>query len=204
MVSLSSSNGPYISPSSSPSDSHIVQFIVTSLLSSSTDLLGTFIKPFPLQRGQIVLSFFFAYLLAIVPLPDWSMNYRPEWVPMVLIYWVMALPYRVGIGCAWFAGLILDILEGSILGLNSIALVIVAYVTLSLHLRLRMFSSLQQAGLVLALIGLNLMICHWLQLITGQTVASNMLFLVASLTSAVFWPSVFQLLRQIRRSFDVR
>lgn len=123
---------------------------------------------------------------------------------MVLIYWVMALPYRVGIGSAWFAGLILDILEGSILGLNSIALVIVAYVTLSLHLRLRMFSSLQQAGLVLALIGLNLMICHWLQIITGQTVASNMLFLVASLTSAVFWPSVFQLLRQIRRSFDVR
>lgn len=152
----------------------------------------------------IVLSFFIAYLLAIVPFPIWAMNYRPEWIPMVLIYWVMALPYRIGIGWAFFVGLLLDILEGSILGLNAMALVIIAYVTLSLHLRLRMFSSVQQAGLVLALIGLNLLICHWLQIVTGQTVASNMMFLMAAVTSAVIWPSIFQLLRHTRRSFNVR
>jgi len=151
----------------------------------------------------ILLSFYIAYLLAIVPFPEWAMNYRPEWVPMVLIYWVMALPYRVGIGSAWFAGLILDILEGSALGLNALAMVIIAYVTLSLHLRLRMFSNLQQAGLVLALIGLNLLLCHWLEIVTGQQVSSNMMFLMAALTSAVIWPSLFQLLRQVRRSFDV-
>lgn len=152
----------------------------------------------------IALSFFIAYLLAIVPFPGWAMNYRPEWIPMVMIYWVMALPYRIGIGWAFVAGLLLDILEGSILGLNAMALVIIAYVTLSLHQRLRMFSSVQQAGLVLALVGLNLMICHWLQIITGQTVTSSMMFLMAALTSAVIWPSIFQLLRQTRRSFDVR
>ncbi len=151
----------------------------------------------------ILLSFFIAYLLAIVPFPDWAMNYRPEWVPMVLIYWVMALPYRVGIGSAWVTGLVLDILEGSTLGLNAMSLVIVAYVTLSLHLRLRMFSYVQQAGLVLALVGLNLMITHWLQLLTNQTAATNLMFLMAALTSAVIWPSLFQLLRQVRRSFDV-
>jgi rod shape-determining protein MreD len=131
------------------------------------------------------------------------MDYRPEWVPMVLIYWVMALPYRIGIGSAWFVGLILDILEGSILGLNAMALVIIAYVTLSLHLRMRMFSSLQQAGLVLVLVGLNLMLSHWLQIITAQTITSNMMFLMAAITSAVIWPSLFQLLRQTRRSFNV-
>ncbi|HAJ75431.1 MAG TPA: rod shape-determining protein MreD [Gammaproteobacteria bacterium] len=151
----------------------------------------------------IFLTFFIAYLLAIVPFPEWAMNFRPEWVPMVLIYWVMALPYRIGIGSAWMAGLILDILEGSVMGLNSMALVIIAYVTLSLHLRLRMFSSLQQAGLVLALVGLSLMLSNWLQIMTGQTVTSNLMFLMAALTSAVIWPSLFQLLRQIRRSFDV-
>ncbi|MDA1370211.1 MAG: rod shape-determining protein MreD [Proteobacteria bacterium] len=151
----------------------------------------------------VFLSFFIAYLLAIVPFPQWAMNYRPEWVPMVLIYWAMALPYRVGIGSAWCAGVILDILEGSILGLNAMALVIIAYVTLSLHLRLRMFSSLQQAGLVLAMVGLNLMLSHWLQIISGQSVTSNLMFLMAAVTSAIIWPSLFQLLRQIRRSFDV-
>lgn len=151
----------------------------------------------------IFLSFFIAYLLAIVPFPDWAMNYRPEWVPMVLIYWVMALPYRVGIGSAWVAGITLDVLEGSVLGLNALGLVIIAYVTLSLHLRLRMFSSLQQAGLLLALLGINLVLSHWLQIVTGQTVASGLMFLMAALTSAIIWPSLFQLMRHIRRSFDV-
>ena len=152
----------------------------------------------------IVLSFFLAYLLAIVPFPEWAMNYRPEWVPMVLIYWIMALPYRVGIGSAWCAGLILDILEGSVLGLNAIGLVIVAYVTSSIHLRFRMFSSIQQSGLVLVLLGINLFLSHWLKVITGYTAASDMMFTMGALTSAVLWPSLFQLLRQIRRGFEVR
>ena len=151
----------------------------------------------------IFLTFSIAYLLAIVPFPDWAMSYRPEWVPMVLIYWVMALPYRVGIGWAWGVGLLLDILEGSILGVNALSLVILAYVTLSLHQRMRMFTTFQQSGLMLALIGLNVMICNWLQIITDQTVSSNLIFLMASVTSAIIWPSLFQLLRQIRRSFDV-
>ncbi|MEX2470065.1 MAG: rod shape-determining protein MreD [Pseudohongiellaceae bacterium] len=151
----------------------------------------------------IFLSFFLAYVLAIVPFPVWAMNYRPEWVAMVLIYWVMALPYRVGIGAAFCAGLVLDILEGTVLGLNALGLVIIAYVTLSLHLRLRMFSFLQQAGLVLALVGVYLMLKHWLQLITNQSISPNLLFLMAALTSAIIWPSLFQLLRHVRRSFDV-
>ena len=152
----------------------------------------------------ILLSFFIAYLLAIVPFPEWAMNYRPEWEPMILIYWAMALPYRVGIGSAWAAGLVLDVLEGSTLGVNALALVVVAYVALSLHLRMRMFLTLKQSGLVLALVGLNLMLCNWLQIVTGQSVSSNLMFLMAAVTSAVIWPSLFQLLRQIRRSFDVR
>ncbi len=82
-------------------------------------------------------------------------------------------------------------------------LVVIAYVTLSLHLRLRMFSLLQQAGLVLALVGLNLLLTHWLQIMTNQTATTNLYFLFSALTSAIIWPSLFQLMRHIRRSFDV-
>ena len=122
---------------------------------------------------------------------------------MVLIYWTMALPYRVGIGSAFAVGLVLDVIEGSTLGVNALALVVVAYVALSLHQRMRMFSALKQSGLVLALVGLNLMLCKWLQIVSGQSVSSNLMFLMAAVISAVIWPSLFQLLRQIRRSFNV-
>jgi rod shape-determining protein MreD len=77
-------------------------------------------------------------------------------------------------------------------------------VTLSLHQRLRMFTSIQQSGLVLALVGLNLVLCHWLQIMTAQSINGNIMFLMAALTSAAIWPSLFHLLRQIRRSFAVR
>ena len=152
----------------------------------------------------ILFTFFLAYFLAVVPFPVWAMDYRPEWVPMVLIYWVMALPYRVGVGWAWVIGIILDVLEGSILGLNAMSLVIIAYITLSLHLRLRMFAMYQQAGLVLVLVGLNLLLSHWLKVLTGQITSANIMFLMAALISAIIWPSLFQILRHIRRSFEVR
>lgn len=152
----------------------------------------------------IFLSFFIAYLLAIVPFPEWAMNYRPQWVAMVLIYWAMALPYRVGIGFAWVAGLLMDILEGSLLGLNALALALIAYITLSLHQRLRMFSSVQQSALVLALIGLHLMMTHWMKIAAEQAVSSDLLFLLGALSSAFVWPWMFVLLRQMRRGFSVR
>ena len=157
-------------------------------------------------QGQwlVLLTFFIAYLLAIVPFPEWALNYRPQWVLIVLIFWIMALPYRVGIGFAWVSGLLLDILEGSLLGLHAMAFAITAYVTLSLHQRLRMFSAIQQSGLVLALIGLCMMIVYWIKIATNQTVSSNLLFLLGALSSAFLWPGIYAFLRQLRLSFGVR
>jgi rod shape-determining protein MreD len=152
----------------------------------------------------IVLSVFIAFLLAIVPFPEWAMNYRPQWVVMVLIFWSMELPYRVGLGFAWVAGLMTDILEGSMLGLNALALTVIIYITLSLHQRIRMFSAVQQSGLVLALAGLYMLIVHWMKIATNQTVSTNLLFLLGALSSAFLWPWVQVGLRQLRVAFAVR
>jgi len=155
-------------------------------------------------RWVIVLSFLVAYLLAILPFPDWAMHYRPQWVAMVLIYWVIALPYRVGMGTAWLIGAFMDILEGSLLGLNALSFALMAYIALNLHHRLRMFSALQQSGIVLALVGLHMTITHWIKVGTEQTDTVSMLFLLGALSSAFVWPWLFVFLRQLRRGFDVR
>lgn len=151
----------------------------------------------------ILLSLLLAYLLAMVPFPDWALHYRPQWLAMVLIYWAMALPYRVGIGAAWFAGLFMDILEGSLLGLNAMSLAIVVYITLSLHQRMRMFSALQQSALVLALVGLHMLLVHWIKVATDQSEATSLLFLIGAVSSAFIWPWLFVFLRRLRRAFDV-
>jgi rod shape-determining protein MreD len=160
----------------------------------------------PKSNGMwvVVLSFLVAYLLAIVPFPEWAMHYRPQWVMLVLIYWIMALPYRIGIGSAWLAGIFTDILEGSMLGIHALTFAVLAYITLSLHQRLRLFSSLQQSGIVLALVGLVMTGTYWIKVMTEQTAPGGMLFLLGALSSAFVWPWLFLFLRQLRRGFDIR
>ena len=54
--------------------------------------------------GVILLTFVAAYVLAVLPLPHWLQWGRPEWVALVLIYWCIALPHRVGMVPAWCWG----------------------------------------------------------------------------------------------------
>ncbi|MGI9250360.1 MAG: rod shape-determining protein MreD [Pseudohongiellaceae bacterium] len=149
----------------------------------------------------IVLSFFIAYLLALVPIPEWAMDYRPQWVYLVLMYWIMALPYRVGLGSAWLAGLVLDLLQSSVLGLNALVMVTIAYVVIRLHLRLRMSSIVQQSGTVLILIGLSLLLRNWLEIliVSDRAGASGWMFLMAAVTSGLTWPLLFIFMRGLRR-----
>lgn len=151
----------------------------------------------------ILLTFIIAGFLAMVPLPAWLEPYRPEWVAMTLIYWAIALPHRVGLIFAWLLGFFVDVLEGSLLGLNAVALALVAYIALNLYQRLRMFTPLQQSGTVMMLVGMHQLILFWVYTATDQSTAPNLMFLMSSLSSAVVWPFVFLVLRQLRRYFRV-
>ena len=111
----------------------------------------------------ILASFVAAYVLAVVSIPVWLMWARPEWVALTLIYWTIALPHRAGVFTGLVAGVLLDSLEGAALGQNALALVVVALLCLTLYQRLRQFSVLQQAGMVFVLVGINQLVCQWVQ-----------------------------------------
>lgn len=148
--------------------------------------------------GTLIIGF----ILSQIPLPDMLLWWRPEWVVMIMIYWVMALPHRVGIGSAWLAGLALDVLKGCLLGMNALALTVVAFITLLLHKRLRMYPVWQQALMVLVLVGINQLIFHWIQSLAGSS-GRSLIFLQPALISALFWPWLFVALRSVRRTFHV-
>ena len=153
-------------------------------------------------RPIIFATLAIALWLSIIPLPDWARWARPEWVAMVLIYWVIALPHRIGIGSAFVTGLVLDLVEGSPLGENAFALSIIAYLGLILYQRMRMYAGWQQAGIVFVLVGLNQLLCHWVQTLTTK-VMPTMLFLLPALVSALIWPTVMLLLLKVRRQFAI-
>lgn len=156
------------------------------------------------SNGLIVIAvtFALAILIGIFPLPVWAQWGRPVVVAMVLIYWVIALPERIGIGIAWAIGIIQDIVQGTPLGQNAFALAVMAYLSLILYQRMRMYTPLQQAGVIFVLIGLYQLFCHWVQTLTG-TVSPNMLFLMPALVSALLWPLLSFFLRVVRRAYYV-
>ncbi|CAA0110407.1 Rod shape-determining protein MreD [Halioglobus japonicus] len=158
------------------------------------------------REGQgyavIILTFILAYVLAVVPLPEWLQWGRPEWVALTLIYWCIALPQRVGIAAALILGVGLDVLEGSVLGQNAFALVVVALLSQLLYQRLRVYSLWQQAVVVFILVGINQLICQWVQSIEGVSVLPR-LFLLPALSSALLWPVILHSLRSLRRYYQV-
>jgi len=151
----------------------------------------------------LLLTFIAALLLQMLALPDWAQSLRPDWVALVLIYWCIALPERVGVGIGWVAGLILDVAHGALLGQNALALAVVAYLALRLHQRIRLFPLWQQAVSVLLLIALHLMLVLWIKGATGQSVETWSYWLPA-LTSMLVWPPLFFVLRGLRRTYRVR
>lgn len=154
----------------------------------------------------ILLTFFMAMILAMVSLPydlPWEFGFlRPDWVLLVLIYWVIALPHRVGSLTAFVLGLLVDVLLGSLLGQHALVYLFVSYVAVSLYQRLRMFAVWQQSLVVLALIGLAHLMIYWMERITGMEEWSWWLLLPAVM-SAFVWPWMFLMLRMLRRFFGV-
>lgn len=147
-----------------------------------------------------ILTTIAAFMLAMMPLPDWAIAFRPDWVTLVLIYWTMALPASIGVTIAWFAGLMLDVSHGALLGQHALGLVLVIYIIHSQHQRLRVASLLQQAIVIFFLLLIKQALVLWVSGIMGHA-PDSWLYFMPSLTSALFWPWVYIILRDLRRKF---
>ena len=69
-----------------------------------------------------IASLLVALMLEVLPLPEILDSWRPPFLTLVLIYWCMMWPNKIGIITAFFSGLALDVLCGSLLGENALAL----------------------------------------------------------------------------------
>ena len=149
----------------------------------------------------ILLTVLIAMLLAIVHLPEswpgWLGWLRPNWLVLVVFFWVIELPHRLGLFAAWLAGIMLDALQGDPLGLNGFILATVTYVAWKLFERLRMYSMLQQCGVIFALVlGSELLRMLVIDLTHSRGWEWPVLFI--PLTSMVAWPFVYILLLRLR------
>jgi rod shape-determining protein MreD len=153
--------------------------------------------------GWVILaSFVVALILTALKLPEWARIWRPGWVTLVLVYWCMAVPHRVGIVVAVALGLGLDVMNGTLFGQHALALSIVAFTTHKLHRRVRVLPLWQQGVSIFLLMLVYQSPILWITGIQGTPVDVKA-FWTMPLTSMLLWPWLFVVLRDMRRKYSV-
>ena len=155
------------------------------------------------QRTWVIaLSMLVAFMLTAIPVPEWADAWRPAWIAMVLMYWCLALPLRIGVLTGWCLGLLLDVMNGSILGQHALGLAFVAYIALMYHQRVRIYPLVKQAAFVGAVVFVYLLLMLWIYRFLGS-VEYGSEYLMGSVTTALLWPWVYVVLRDVRRRAKV-
>ena len=152
---------------------------------------------------RVLLTLVMAMCLRIAPWPGEMAALNPDWVLLVLIYWSLAIPERVGIFHAWTFGLLTDVLTGKLLGQYALAYSLVIYICLKLHKRLRQFPLLQQGLFIFFCLLLSQLLLFFIKNLQhpAQLHAS---FWLPVFTGTLCWPLVYGVLRFVRLSPRIR
>lgn len=150
----------------------------------------------------ILLSFAIAFILFIIPLPPLLQIVRPEFVTIVLIYWCIALPTRIGVGVGWSVGLVMDVLMDTLLGQHALTLALIAYLATKFHQQIRVFPVWQQALTILILMTFQATIALWIKGMLSEAPPFST-YMLPAISTAIFWPAGYFLMRQIRRNYHV-
>lgn len=150
----------------------------------------------------ILLTFLVSLVITLIPLPEVVSPFRPQWYTLVLIYWAMAHPERIGVWSGWFLGLIVDVMTESLPGQHALTLTLVAYIVVKLHAQIRVFPLWQQSVMVLLLLILEPLIATWAMGISHQP-PPPLLYWTTPLIGMLLWPWVYVILRNIRQRFRI-
>ncbi|KAA2283935.1 rod shape-determining protein MreD [Arenimonas fontis] len=142
-------------------------------------------------------SLFLGLLAMVLPLPAGMDLARPYLLALLLVYWQLELPERVGLGTAFLAGLAADLVSGTLLGEQAMRLVILAFLVQRFRARLRFFPLWQQAAAVTALLLNDRLVALAIQLSAGQAPAHWATW-ISPLLGFAIWPWLFLLLDELR------
>ncbi|WP_304985449.1 rod shape-determining protein MreD [Coxiella-like endosymbiont] len=154
------------------------------------------------QRILIGLTFLVGMMLAILPLPEWAVWYQPAWVLMILLFWMISIPYRVGIGAAFVIGLLLDLLMGTILGQHTLLFTCLAYFFIRFQIPIHSLPAWQQTILVLITMAVYLALQYWIMAMADSSPLTRKYWL-SLVSTTLLWPWLRFLLNDYQHRFKL-
>jgi rod shape-determining protein MreD len=154
----------------------------------------------PVNPLFVALTLMFALALNLVPLG--RVPAMPDFLALVLVFWNVHQSRRVGVGLAFFFGLLMDVHDGAVLGQHALAYTLLSFFAIAIHRRLLWFTVPSQAVQILPLF----FAAHAVSLIV-RMVAGGMFpgweVLLAPVFEALLWPiATWLLLAPQRRPPD--
>jgi rod shape-determining protein MreD len=109
----------------------------------------------PVRVGFIVFSLAAALLLNLLPWSGAAVWLKPDFVALIVLYWCIEQPRRIGFVAAWVLGLFMDVADGTLFGQHALSYSILAYAGIVLHRRVLRFSGTSQVLHVVTLLLMN-------------------------------------------------
>jgi rod shape-determining protein MreD len=145
----------------------------------------------PVSPLFIIASLTGAFLLNLLP---WGgLVGVPDFVALVLIFWSIHQPRKVGIGVAFCMGLLMDVHNASLLGENALVYTLLSYLAIMIHRRVLWFPVRTQALHILPLLLATQVVQLVIRLLASGKYP-GWLFFMESLISVALWPLVTWLL----------
>jgi len=154
----------------------------------------------PVNPLFVALTVLIAFAINFVPLGRNPL--MPDVVALVLVFWNVHQSRRVGVGLAFFFGLLMDVHDGAVLGQHALAYTLLSFFAITIHRRLLWFTVPSQAVQILPLF----LAAHAVSLVV-RMVAGGMFpgwqVLLAPMFEALLWPiATWLLLAPQRRAPD--
>jgi len=140
----------------------------------------------PVNPVFIVASLVLALALNLLPLG--RVVWTPDWVMVMLVFWGIHQPQRVGLGVAFAMGLCIDVAQSALLGQHALVYCGVMFGAQLAHRRLLWFGPLWQALQLLPLFFAGHAVELALRVVAGGGTLPGLEGLAAPLLEAVIWP----------------
>lgn len=154
-----------------------------------------------MPRGQQLLlpvnalfmwgSLLLALLITMLPLG--RLAWLPDLMALVLVFWSVHQPHRIGVGVAFMLGLLVDVHQSAMLGQHALAYTILSFSALVIHRRLVWFSLVSQAFQILPFFVMAHAVELIVRLLAGAAFPGYAMAL-APLVEAALWPFISMLL----------
>lgn len=141
-------------------------------------------------------------VLSLVDLPDWLFYFRPDWIALVVTFWVLSFPGKLSVFYGLLSGIFLDLILVKPLGLNALGFILLAYLIGYWSSQIRALTLWQQCLFLVILLSFCKLIIGIAAVISTDFVFTRF-YWYSALGNLIFWPLLFMILQEVKQAFLV-